>query len=48
MSENSLRRSEKKGNSRSYQIEQFGGVYIIFEKRTKRGKWIVQGRIRIK
>jgi len=47
MSENSLRRKEKRQNSRSYQIEQFGGVYIIFEKRTKRGKWIKTGQMRI-
>lgn len=48
MSENSLKRKEKRQSSRSYQLTEFGATYIIFEKRTKRGKWIRAGRIRIK
>ena len=47
MSENSLIRKEKKGNSRSFEVVEFGKKYIIFEKRTKRGKWIRAGRMRI-
>lgn len=47
MSENSLLRKEKKEKSRSFEIVEFGKKYIIFEKRTKRGKWIRSGRMRI-
>jgi hypothetical protein len=46
--ENSLLRKEKREKSRSYQIEEFGMTFIIFEKKTKRGKWIRSGRMRIK
>ena len=48
MSENSLTRKEKRGSSRSYETTEFGRKYIIFEKRTKKGKWIRAGRIQIK
>ena len=48
MSENSLKRKEKRESSRSYELTELGQTYIIFEKRTKRGKWIRAGRVRIK
>jgi hypothetical protein len=48
MSENSLKRKEKKGKIRSFEVEEFGKVFIIFEAKTKKGNWYRKGRIRIK
>ena len=48
MSQNSLKRAEKKGTVRSYQHEEFGKVYIRWEKRTKRGDWKPYGSMRIR
>lgn len=48
MSENSLTRKEKRQKSRSFQETKFGATYIVFEKKTKRGKWVRAGKIRIK
>lgn len=48
MSVNSWKRQEKKGKMRSYEIEEFGMIFIVFEAKTKKGNWYRKGRIRIR
>lgn len=45
--QNSWTRQEKKEKMRSYEATEFGRKYIVFEKKTKRGKWVRSGRIQI-
>ena len=41
-------RQEKKGKMRSFHESGLNATYIVFEKKTKRGKWVRAGKIRIK
>jgi hypothetical protein len=46
--ENSLKRKEKRNKTRSFEETLFGATFIVFEKRTKKGKWVRTGRMRIR
>jgi len=43
----SWRRQEKNGKMRSFEETELGAKFIVFEKKTKRGKWVRAGRIRV-